>query len=205
MASMNPVNVYAESTPNPSALKFVSSRMLLFEGSAEFHHPSETTNCPLATGLFAFSGVKSVFITSNFITVTKDGDVDWYEITNIIREYIRGFLMAGDKIFLSDPNSNSHTYPTGPAAAAEKLELSKPEEAELEQRISQILEEYVKPAVEQDGGEIRLRSFQDGVVTVSLRGSCSGCPSSTITLKSGIENLLKSMLPEVREVVAEAD
>jgi len=137
--------------------------------------------------------------------VTKDGDIDWYEITNIIREYIRGFLMAGDKIFLSDPNSNSRSYPTGPDAAAEKLELSKPEEAELEQRISQILEEYVKPAVEQDGGEIRLRSFQDGVVTVSLRGSCSGCPSSTITLKSGIENLLKSMLPEVREVVAEAD
>lgn len=202
---MNPVNVYAESTPNPSALKFVSSRMLLFEGSAEFHHPSETSNCPLAGGLFAFSGVKSVFISSNFITVTKEGEIDWYEITNILREYIRSFLMSGEKVFLSDPNPVSLPEAAASGSVTPKLERSTSEEADLEERISQILEEYVKPAVEQDGGEIRLRSFQDGIVTVSLRGSCSGCPSSTITLKSGIENLLKSMMPEVREVVAEAD
>lgn len=205
MATTNPVTVYAESTPNPSALKFVSSRMLLFEGSAEFHHPSETANCPLAGGLFAFSGVKSVFISSNFITVTKEGEIDWYEITNILREYIRGFLMSGEKVFLTDPNSVAAPSESARNTAPSPAEDSHPESTELEQRIADILEEYVKPAVEQDGGEIRLRSFHDGIVTVSLRGSCSGCPSSSLTLKSGIENLLKSMLPEVKAVVAEAN
>jgi len=203
MTSINPVSVYAESTPNPSALKFVSSRMLLFEGSAEFQHPSEASNCPLASGLFAFSGVKSVFISSNFITVTKEGDIDWYEITNILREYIRGFLMSGEKVFLADPNATPSI--SSQETAAINPENSSAEPDELEQRIAEILEEYVRPAVEQDGGEIRLRSFQNGIVTVSLRGSCSGCPSSSLTLKSGIENLLKSMVPEVLEVVAEAN
>lgn len=205
MTSTNPVSVYAESTPNPSALKFVSSRMLLFEGSAEFQHPSEAANCPLASGLFAFSGVKTVFISSNFITVTKEGDIDWYEITNILREYIRGFLMSGEKVFLADPNSNSTSSINSQENATTKTENSIAEPDELAQRIAEILEEYVKPAVEQDGGEIRLRSFHNGIVTVSLRGSCSGCPSSSLTLKSGIENLLKSMVPEVLEVVAEAN
>jgi Fe-S cluster biogenesis protein NfuA len=179
--------------------------MLLFEGSAEFHHPSETANCPLAGGLFAFSGVKSVFISSNFITVTKEGEIDWYEITNILREYIRGFLMSGEKVFLTDPNSVAAPSESARNTAPSPAEDSHPESTELEQRIADILEEYVKPAVEQDGGEIRLRSFHDGIVTVSLRGSCSGCPSSSLTLKSGIENLLKSMLPEVKAVVAEAN
>jgi Fe-S cluster biogenesis protein NfuA len=198
-----PVNVYAESTPNPEALKFVSSRMLLFEGSVEYSSPSEADNCPLAKGLFQFSGVKSVFITSNFITITKEGEIDWYEITNIIREYIRSFLMSGDRVFLSNPLENSAVE----KSKSESLERSETpaEPSELEAKIEEILEEFVKPAVEQDGGEIKLRSYHEGIVTVSLRGSCSGCPSSTITLKSGIENLLKSMIPEVREVVAHSD
>ncbi|MGR6087620.1 MAG: NifU family protein [Arcticibacter sp.] len=199
----NPVNVYAESTPNPSALKFVSSRMLLFEGSVDYNSALEAQTCPLAQGLFSFSGVKSVFISSNFITVTKEGEIDWYEISNILREYIRGFLMSGEKVFLSNPLVSSPAIEKPNDAGLTHSEAV--EIPELENRILQLLEEYVSPAVAQDGGEIQFRSFRDGVVTVALRGSCSGCPSSTLTLKSGIENLLKSMMPEVKEVVAEAD
>lgn len=198
-----PVNVYAESTPNPSALKFVSSRMLLFEGSVEYSNPLEAQISPLAQGLFAFSGVKSVFISSNFITITKEGDVDWYEISNILREYIRGFLMSGEKVFLSNPLESPAS--TEKPIDSGSIHSEATESHELENRIQQLLEEYVSPAVAQDGGEIQFRSFIDGVVTVALRGSCSGCPSSTLTLKSGIENLLKSMMPEVKEVVAAAD
>ena len=200
---INPVNVYAESTPNPSALKFVSSRMLLFEGSVDYTSALEAQTCPLAQGLFSFSGVKSVFISSNFITVTKEDDIDWYEISNILREYIRGFLMSGEKVFLSNPLVSSPAIEKPNDAGLTHSEAV--EIPELENRILQLLEEYVSPAVAQDGGEIQFRSFRDGVVTVALRGSCSGCPSSTLTLKSGIENLLKSMMPEVKEVVAEAD
>lgn len=198
-----PVNVYAESTPNPAALKFVSSRMLLSEGSVEYTNALEAQICPLAQGLFSFSGVKSVFISSNFITVSKEGEIDWYEITNILREYIRGFLMSGEKVFLSNPFESPTTIEKPNAAAATNANIA--ENTELESRIMQLLDEYVGPAVAQDGGEIRFRSFKEGVVTVALRGSCSGCPSSTLTLKSGIENLLKNMMPEVKEVVAEAD
>lgn len=198
-----PVNVYAESTPNPSALKFVSSRMLLFEGSVEYSSPLEAQISPLAQGLFSFSGVKSVFISSNFITVTKEGEIDWYEISNILREYIRGFLMSGEKVFLSNPlESSPEAEKHNDTASATPEPIESPD---LDNRILQLLEEYVSPAVAQDGGEIQFRSFRDGVVTVALRGSCSGCPSSTLTLKSGIENLLKSMMPEVKEVVAAAD
>lgn len=198
-----PVNVYAESTPNPAALKFVSSRMLLVEGSVEYSNALEAQICPLAQGLFAFSGVKSVFISSNFITVTKEGEIDWYEITNILREYIRGFLMSGEKVFLSNPFESSPIIKKPNDAEVSNTIIV--ESPELETRIMQLLEEYVSPAVAQDGGEIQFRSFKNGVVTVALRGSCSGCPSSTLTLKSGIENLLKSMMSEVTEVVAEAD
>jgi len=198
-----PVNVYAESTPNPSALKFVSSRMLLLEGSVDYSSALEAQACPLAQGLFSFSGVKSVFISSNFITVTKEGEIDWYEISNILREYIRGFLMSDEKVFLSNPLFSLSAIEKPNVIVSTNAEGF--ENPELENRILQLLEEYVSPAVAQDGGEIQFRSFRDGVVTVALRGSCSGCPSSTLTLKSGIENLLKSMMPEVKEVVAEAD
>jgi Fe-S cluster biogenesis protein NfuA len=199
-----PVNVYAESTPNPSALKFVSSRMLLSEGSVEYASALEASLCPLAQGLLSFSGVKSVFINTNFITITKDGDLDWYEISGILREYIRGFLVSGEKIFLSNPlvttESDLVSSAINPSGG-----ISSEMDDELANKIINMLEEYVSPAVAQDGGEIRFRSYKDGVVTVALRGSCSGCPSSNLTLKSGIENLLKNMIPEVKEVVAEAD
>lgn len=202
-----PVTIYAESTPNPDAMKFVSNMLFLEDGIVEFASAEEVQGCPLATQLFSFTGVKSIFITSNFITITKVSNIDWFEITGILREFIRGYLSTGEKIFSANP----HKAVEKSAMKTESGELLKdaPAPAEnntdLDQKIIQMLEDYVKPAVEQDGGAIHFRSFNNGVVTVALKGSCSGCPSSTLTLKSGIENLLKQMIPQVTEVVAESE
>jgi Fe-S cluster biogenesis protein NfuA len=206
-----PVNVYAESTPNPAAMKFVSSILLLPDGVVEFGSADEAVSCPLAAQLFKFTGVKSVFITSNFITVTKESDIEWYEIMNILREFIRGHLMTGEKLFISDPFAVSTVaatvddMPGKSVPAAEAAAAVGPGSDAINEQIISMLDEYVKPAVEQDGGAIEFRSFHNGVVTVALKGSCSGCPSSTMTLKSGIENLLKKMIPGVEEVVAESE
>jgi len=193
--SIKPITVYAESTPNPAAMKFVCNVMLLEEGSVEYLSDNDATESPLARQLFAFTGVKGVFITANFVTVIKEPGIDWYEITGILREFIRGFLQTGEKIFTTAQYKKE---------AQQNNKQSTEPAPETEQKIISLLEEFVKPAVEQDGGAINFRSFKDGVVTVTLRGSCSGCPSSALTLKSGIENLLKSMVPEVTEVIAEA-
>lgn len=201
-----PVTIYAESTPNPSAMKFVCNMLLMEDGVVEYNSQAETASCPLAAQLFAFSGVKGVFITANFITITKAPEIDWYEITGILREFIRGFLASGEKIFSSNPFAEKvkdHVYPDKDAMVVS--ETSDAENSVIEKQIIQMLDEYVKPAVEQDGGAIHFKSFKSGVVTVALKGSCSGCPSSTVTLKSGIENLLKQLVPQVTEVVAEAE
>ncbi len=201
-----PVTIYAESTPNPSAMKFVCNMMLLDEGVVEYNNPAEAAACPLAQQLFTFTGVKGVFITANFITITKAPDIDWFEITGILREFIRGYLAGGEKLFISNPFKNTvkdHTIPAKEEQLATSGEAA--ENSVIEKQIIQMLDEYVKPAVEQDGGAIHFRSFNNGVVTVALKGSCSGCPSSTVTLKAGIENLLKQLVPEVTEVVAEAE
>lgn len=201
-----PVTIYAESTPNPSAMKFVCNMLLLEDGVVTYQNADEATSCPLAAQLFAFTGVKGVFITSNFITVTKAPDIDWFEITGILREFIRGFLASGEKLFISIPlklNLSDHELPV--KGNDVQMETVATDNLIIEKQIIQMLDEYVKPAVEQDGGAIHFRSFSNGVVTVALKGSCSGCPSSTITLKAGIENLLKQLVPEVTEVVAEAE
>jgi NFU1 iron-sulfur cluster scaffold homolog, mitochondrial len=199
---MLPITIYAESTPNPSSMKFVSNTLLMENGSVEFTNPLEASSSPLAQQLFAFSGVKGVFITSNFITITKDKETDWFDITNILREFIRGYLASGEKIFTAPPE---HSHQEDGPIITEPTKTASVNETEIEKQIINMLEEYVKPAVEQDGGAIYFRSFNEGVVTVALKGSCSGCPSSTLTLKAGIENLLKKMVPEVTSVVAEAE
>src|SRR5688572_315368 len=197
-----PVTIYAESTPNPAAMKFVCNMLLMDEGVVEYNRAEDAIASPLATQLFAFTGIKGVFITSNFITITKAPDIDWFEITGILREFIRGYLMSGEKIFISNPFVNSNEKIV---ANVEDKTSGNNGSGNIEQQIIQMLEEYVKPAVEQDGGAIHFKSYDNGVVTVALKGSCSGCPSSTLTLKAGIENLLKKMVPEVTEVVAEAE
>ena len=211
MNTTKPINVYAELTPNPNSIKFVADVMLLEGGTVEYNHVDEAVNCPLASQLFAFSGVSKVFITTNFITINKVSDVDWFDISTIIREFIRGFLMSEEKLFLNSPFEENHIPNKQPMAPVEnKKAEEKPvrviietePDPEADKKIMELLDEYIRPAVEEDGGAIHFRSFKNGVVSVVLKGACSGCPSSTVTLKSGIENLLKQMVPGVEEVVA---
>ena len=187
--------VYGESTPNPSSMKFVSSRLLINDGDSYEFTPSSVNlkNAPLAKELFELPFIKSVFFSSNFITVTKTDEVEWDEITPPLREFIQSYLRKGYAIIKTinaKAESEQNTY--------------KPIEefGEAEHKIIAILDEYVRPAVEQDGGLISFRAFENGIVKVVLQGSCSGCPSSQMTLKSGIENLLKQMMPEVQSVEA---
>jgi Fe-S cluster biogenesis protein NfuA len=182
------IHIYLESNPNPNSLKFVVNEMLIPEGmSFDFENPEKAADAPLAQELFMYPFVDRVFYMSNFITVTKKADVEWLEIQNVLKEHIRKFLESG-KLILDIKNEVS-------AEAGEETETVK--------KIKSILDEYIRPAVEQDGGAISFHSFTDGMLKVVLQGSCSGCPSSTITLKAGIENLFKKMMPDdVREVEA---
>lgn len=211
---MRPINIYAELTPNPNSLKFVADVMLLEGGTVEYQSAEEAIHCPMARQLFGFSGVTRVFITSNFITINKSAELDWFDITNILREFIRGFLMSEEPLFTQSPFSPDHIPAKAPEAPLEVNDTSYkayPEEVaavadpEAEKKIMELLDEYIRPAVEGDGGAIHFRSFVNGKVSVVLKGACSGCPSSTVTLKAGIENLLKQMVPGVQEVVAVAE
>jgi Fe-S cluster biogenesis protein NfuA len=199
-----PVIIYAESTPNPASMKFVANQLLLTEGAtAQYLSKSETKGAPLAAKLFEFPFVKSVFFASNFVTVLKTDAVQWEEITLELREFIRAYINDGNPIITELPKTEVPVDNTFTAKKEVFTEHAVPT-TEIEVKIVEILEQYIRPAVEGDGGSITFKGFSDGVVTVQLRGSCSGCPSSTITLKAGIEGLLKRMIPEVKEVVSEA-
>ena len=182
------IHLYLESNPNPNSLKFVVNEVLVPEGmSFDFPDAASAGEAPLALELFSYPFVDRVFYMSNFVTVTKKADTEWVEVQNTIKEHIKNFLESG-KLILDQK-----------APASEETG----EETETVKKIRTILDEYIRPAVEQDGGAITFHSFKDKKVTVTLQGSCSGCPSSTITLKSGIENLFKKMMPEeVQEVEA---
>ncbi len=180
------INVYTEQTPNPATMKFMVNKLLI-NGSEDFATRESAEQSPFAKELFKFNFVNGVFFASNFVTVTKSEDAEWADIEPILKEFVKGAVESEYKI----KEVTSDEAPTF-------------EGSDLEIKIQQILHDYVRPAVEQDGGAISYKSFDEGVVTVELRGSCSGCPSSTITLKSGIQNLLQRMVPEVKEVVSEA-
>jgi len=180
------INVYTEQTPNPATMKFMVNKLLI-NGSEDFATKESAEHSPFARELFKFNFVSGVFFASNFVTITKTEDADWADIEPLLKEFVKGAVESEYKI----------KEDTG----AENLNF---EGSDVEIKIQQILNDYVRPAVEQDGGAITYKSFDEGVVTVELRGSCSGCPSSTITLKSGIQNLLQRMVPEVKEVVSEA-
>lgn len=188
-AQARPVHLYMEANPNPNSLKFVANFVLLDEGiSFDYPDAESATNSQLAKELFNFAAVQRVFIASNFVTVTKSEEVEWAEIQTIIRDHIKQYLESGQKAV---------------QANFEKDPLFNENDSEIVKKIKGILDEYIRPAVEQDGGAIVFHSFNEGVVKVLLQGSCSGCPSSTVTLKAGIQNLLTRMLPEVKEVQAE--
>jgi Fe-S cluster biogenesis protein NfuA len=183
-----PITVYGETTPNPSALKFVVSRMLT-KNSVEYKNIDQTASSPLAKELFKFPYVKEIFIDENYISVTKYELNSWDEITLDLRTFIKEYIENGGVVLDDSVVIN-----------AEKQEQIKTEEFDkldvTSQQIINILEEYVKPAVAADGGNIAFESYDEEskIVKVILQGACSGCPSSTFTLKSGIENMLKSML-----------
>jgi len=179
------INVYTESTPNPATMKFIVNKLLI-NGSVDYPNKESAEKSTFAKELYKFSFVNGVFFASNFVTVTKTEGTDWDDIEPILKEFVKGAVESELTV-----------------QEVEQEELSF-EGTDAEVKIQQILHDYVRPAVEQDGGAISYKSFNDGIVTVELRGSCSGCPSSTLTLKSGIENLLKRMVPEVQEVVSEA-
>ena len=187
-----PITVYGETTPNPSALKFVVSRMLT-KNAIEFKNIDQTASSPLAKELFKFPYVKEIFIDENYISITKYELNSWDEITLELRTFIKQYIENGGIVLDDSVIIN-----------AEKQEQIKTEEFDkldvTSQQIINILEEYVKPAVAADGGNIAFESYDEDSKTVKviLQGACSGCPSSTFTLKSGIENMLKSMLNDDR-------
>jgi NFU1 iron-sulfur cluster scaffold homolog, mitochondrial len=197
-AIKSPVMLYTEQTPNPETLKFVTNKML-YKGTADFKEENIAKEwSEMATALFAFPYVKGVYICNNFVTVTKEFTYQWEDVMLPLKEFIKAYV-ADEKPIVNE----------GFEAAMKEIEKEKStreytgDEAILVEKIKELIDTYVKPAVEMDGGNIEFKSFDKGIVTVVLQGSCSGCPSSTVTLKSGIEGMLKRMVPEVTEVVSE--
>lgn len=193
----NPViSIYTEMTPNPETMKFVANKLLYPGKSIDFPDMETAKPSPLAIELFGFPFIKSVFIASNFVTLTKTADTDWNDVIPAIREFLKEYLEEGKPVINEEE------------MAVRKIESSnevRADDDDVVKRVKELLENYVKPAVEMDGGAIQFKSYNDGVVNLMLQGSCSGCPSSMITLKAGIEGMMKRMIPEVKEVVAEAE
>jgi len=183
----NPISIYSESTPNPGVLKFVSNKLIV-DGSFEFNNIDEAQEMEFAKKLFELPYVKSLYISKNFVSITKYDIKEWDEITNELRNFIKNYLENNEINFSKEKK--------------EKKEISLDETSK---QIVSILDEYIKPAVASDGGNILFESYDSDrkIVKVILQGACSGCPSSTITLKNGIENMLKEMLSDkVDSVVA---
>ncbi|WP_374505509.1 NifU family protein [Flavobacterium sp.] len=198
-AKKQPITVYGETTPNPSALKFVVSRMLT-RNAVEFKNIDQTASSPLAKELFKFPYVKEIFIDENYISVTKYDINNWDEITLELRSYIKQFIENGGTVLEENFVQKTIVEETKKSEDFGNLDITS-------QKIISILEEYVKPAVASDGGNIAFESYdeENKVVKVILQGACSGCPSSTFTLKSGIESLLKTMLNDDTIIVEAAN
>lgn len=203
---VSPVIIYAESTPNPNAMMFVANNNLVGpDVILEFEDASKASVSPLAAALFKFPFIVSVFITKNVITLTKsDASVNWNALVLEMREFIKEFLSNNGEVYTGESISSGSSSDNDSKKEEIRSAGHKSASSETEQKIIDVLEEYIRPAVEGDGGAIHFVGFEAGVVTVKLLGACSGCPSSTITLKAGIEALLKRMVPEVTEVVAES-
>ena len=176
--------VQTEITPNPNSLKFLPGKTVSNEGSFEITRKDETNN-ELIRNLLSVNGVEGIFLGKDFISINKYDDISWDEIKHIVISLINDFYSSG-KEFVIEKDLNEET---------ENFD-------EIEKKIIQLLEEKIRPAVARDGGDIKFKEFKDGIVKVQLQGSCSGCPSSTMTLKQGVQNLLCHYLPEVKQVVA---
>jgi Fe-S cluster biogenesis protein NfuA len=184
------IHIYTEKNPNPNSMKFVLSSILLDEGrSLDFENKEKADISPLAQALFDFEYVDRVFYMNNFITVTKKAEADWEVIIPEIRDFLKAYFSDKKPVFIDNLPDQQIIVDT---------------DSEAVKKIKGTLDEFIKPAVESDGGAIQFHDFDEtsGKLTVLLQGSCSGCPSSTITLKAGIENLMKHQVPQVKEVVA---
>ncbi len=195
----NPViSIYTEMTPNPETMKFVANKLMLPGRSVDFPDEASAAPSPLAKELFSFPFIKSVFIASNFVTLTKtEGTEDWMDVIPAIKQFLKEYLENGGVIV----NEEELAKHLGKSDASNAISG---DDDDVVKRIKELLENYVRPAVEMDGGAIQFKNYEDGVVNLVMQGSCSGCPSSMITLKAGIEGMMKRMIPEVREVVADA-
>lgn len=197
-----PITVYAEMTPNPEVMKFVTNKVLNPGAPLDFSSSDDASGSPLAEAILNFPFVENVFISNNFIAVTKNDVIEWDMVVMETRNFISDYL-RNDKEIIKKDALQPH------AIKEEQLKDKKGDEVkfnvatnDLDEKIIDALNEYIRPAVENDGGSIDFVEFKDGIVKVALRGACSGCPSSTVTLKQGIEGLLKRMFPEVNEVEA---
>lgn len=179
--------IQTETTPNPATLKFLPGREVMVSGTADFADRAAARRSPLATRLFDIDGVTGVFLGSDFVTVTKAAEKDWYVLKPSILGMIMEHFTSGRPLLLPD----------APGTAADVAA-----DDEIVTQIKELLDTRVRPAVAQDGGDIIFHGFEDGVVYLHMQGSCAGCPSSTATLKSGIENMLRHYVPEVQEVRA---
>jgi Fe-S cluster biogenesis protein NfuA len=179
--------IQTEETPNPATLKFLPGRAVMAEGTADFARAEGAERSPLASRLFGVEGVRRIFLGSDFVTVTKADEKDWAVLKPALLGVIMEHFTTNQPVMLAETAA-------APAAASSE------EDDEIIVQIKELLETRVRPAVAQDGGDIVFHSFEDGVVYLHMQGSCSGCPSSTATLKMGIENMLRHYVPEVLEV-----
>lgn len=204
--TLSPYTFYAEMTPNPNTMKFVSNRWLVTNDKSYEILANQRVGgpSPLAEKLFNFPFINGVFIAANFVTLTKSDLIEWQDVVMELRDFITEYLNAEDGVVIREEFLNTPKETTVTETASDNTTTTNEAKnfTDFEQKIVEILDEYIKPAVESDGGAIELDSYKDGVVKVVLKGSCSGCPSSTMTLKAGIEQMLKNMLPEVQSVEA---
>ena len=177
--------VQIENTPNPNSLKFLPGKIVSKDGPIEVLDVNDSEN-ELVKNILSINGIRGIFLYENFLSVNKKSEFEWSDLKHIIISYINDFYSKGNECVVNN----------------KLLEKSKKNYDEIEKKIINVLETKVRPAVARDGGDISFENFRNGVVTVKLQGSCSGCPSSTLTLKKGVENLLSHYIPEVREVVS---
>tara|TARA_B100002052_G_scaffold119105_1_gene109605 strand:+ start:632 stop:1174 length:543 start_codon:yes stop_codon:yes gene_type:complete len=171
-------------TPNPNSLKFLPGEKVSLSGPIEFNEKESTSN-ELIRNILSINGVSGIFLSNDFLSVNKNPDKDWEDIKHIIISFINEYYSSGKKFVYENSSKES----------------SKEDFDEIERKIIKILETKIRPAVARDGGDIKFKEYKDGKVKVEMQGSCSGCPSSTLTLKQGVENLLKHYIPEVTEVI----
>ncbi len=195
-----PVTVYAEMTPNPDVMKFVANKVLNPGAPLDYSSSDDASGSPLAEAVLNFPFVETVFIAGNYVSVTKNDKIDWDMVVMETRNFISDYLREGKEVIKENalqPHAIKEDQLADKNGEEVKFNIAT---GELDEKIIDALNEYIRPAVENDGGSIDFVEFKDGIVKVALRGACSGCPSSTVTLKQGIQGLLTRMFPEVKEV-----